>query len=102
MTTPVSAQEASLTPSSAISSDSGGKKDDRLPIIRNSRQASGVSLSPRSGLNEPSEWRTACKAVDGRGGAPPQTLSNQRGGPTRATYTANTSAFRLTGLRFRG
>lgn len=49
----------------------GRKKDDCLPIIRTSRQASGVSLSPRSGRNERSEWRTARRAVDWRGGAAP-------------------------------
>jgi len=31
------------------------KQDDCLPIIRTSRQGSGVSLSPRSGRNERSE-----------------------------------------------
>jgi len=41
-----------------------------LPIIRTSRQASGVSLSPRSGRNERSEWRTARRAVDWRGAQP--------------------------------
>jgi len=50
------------------------EKDDCLPIIRTFRQASGVSLSPRSGRNERSEWRTARRAVDGRGGAAPFNL----------------------------
>ena len=37
-------------------------------------KASGVSLSPRSGRNERSEWRTARRAVDWRGGAAPFNL----------------------------
>ena len=47
------------------------KQDDCLPIIRNFRQVGGVSLSPRSGRNERSEWRTVRRTVDWRGGAAP-------------------------------
>ncbi len=46
------------------------KQDDCLPIIRTSVRISGVSLSPRSGRNERSEWRTARRAVDWRGAQP--------------------------------
>jgi hypothetical protein len=41
-----------------------------LPIIRTFRQASGVSLSSRSGRNERSEWRTVRRTVDWRGAQP--------------------------------
>jgi hypothetical protein len=46
------------------------KQDDCLPIIRTFRQASRVSLSPRSGRNERSEWRTVRRTVDWRGAQP--------------------------------
>ena len=46
------------------------KQDDCLPIIRNFRQVGGVSLSPRSGRNERSEWKTGRRPVDWRGAQP--------------------------------
>jgi len=41
-----------------------------LPIILTFRQVSGVSLSPRSGRNERSEWKTGRRPVDWRGAQP--------------------------------
>ncbi len=60
------------------------KQDDCLPIIRTFRQASRVSLSPRSGRNERSEWRTVRRTVDWRGAQPLNAFdSNVRAVATR-------------------
>jgi hypothetical protein len=68
------------------------KQDDCLPIIRNFRQASGVSLSPRSGRNERSEWRTVRRTVDWRG-AQPLNLSS-----SNVNAAATAPARQLSGL----
>jgi len=65
-----------------------------LPIILAFVRIRRVSLSPRSGRNERSEWRTAHRAVDWRGAQPPQRLRHQPqscrrepGGPSAFRFT---------------
>ena len=93
VTTPFSSREVSLpTPATQWT------EDDCLPIILNFRQDRRVSLSPRSGRNERSEWRTARRAVDRRGSAAPLVRRTSRGAEPISPYTAGASAFRFTWL----
>jgi len=57
-----------------------------------------VSLSPRSGRNERSEWRTARRAVDWRGGAAPFNLG---AGTSLSLFQRRAVSFQVYLTRFR-
>jgi hypothetical protein len=67
-----------------------------MPIILTFRQASGVSLSPRSGRYDRSEWTTVRRTVDGRGGAAPFNTSQPKPSAERQRPTPE-QAFRSPG-----
>src|SRR6266487_1581657 len=92
LTTPFSSREGSLpTPV-----PTQWKEDDCLPIILNSSQYRRVSLPPRSGRNERSEWRTARRAVDRRGSAAP--FADGPPPPPKRDLAAAQPALQLSGL----
>ena len=100
MTSPFSSQEVSLH-SLRIRMVTPWKEDDCLPIIHNSRQTSGVSLSPRRGRNERSEWRTVRRTVDRRGGAAPSVAEQQAPLKRHPTPNREQSGFQVHLIRAR-
>jgi hypothetical protein len=76
----------------------GRKKDDCLPIIRTFRQASTVSLSPRSGATNAASGGLPAGQLTGEGAQPPSTFGART---SISLFGAGPSAFRFTWLAFR-